>query len=96
MKTTVIILIKFKGNGSRYSQKDGQEYKQEDGRGQGQGRQGDGPSQGRGQGRGRGKGKGTPFQFEHDGEVSSAEAVWATNMLRAQAHIESRLGRNYY
>ena len=32
----------------------------------------------------------------HDEDLSNEEALWATKMLRAQTHVESKLGRSYY
>lgn len=36
------------------------------------------------------------FEYDDDTVISSEEAHWATKMLRAQAHLETRLGKNYY
>lgn len=36
------------------------------------------------------------FEFQGEDAVSGAEALWAAKMLQAQAHVETKLGRNYY
>ena len=36
------------------------------------------------------------FEFEDDITVTSEEVLWATKMLQAQSHIETRLGKRYY
>ena len=36
------------------------------------------------------------FEFDDDTAITSVEAIWATKMLQAQSHIETRLGKRYY
>ena len=36
------------------------------------------------------------FEFDDDTAITSVEANWATKMLQAQSHIETRLGKRYY